>query len=318
MSNFFKSLFGGKADEAAAGGNNGKNFEIFKYDGLRAQRMGRVDYAVKCFNEALKIDEDFETMGYLSQLYVSTGELDKAHGLMLRMMELEPQLPEIYISLANLCYMESKYDEMKEVAQKAIETDSGNAVAYYLLAKAMKETGDDIMGIANTTKAIVLKNDFAEARLLRAEILMRMGQYTEAAEDIDFVLGETPDDENAMLFDARLKAAEDKAEEAERSYRRVIDADPFNEQAFVELGQLYISMKRLDEAILLFDEAIELNPDFSKAYYERGRARLLNGDKEGAMADSKKAMELQPKAGENLTGSFNNSDAEQRINILGI
>ena len=35
--------------------NDQKNFEIFKYDGLRAQRMGRPDYAVKCFIEALAI-----------------------------------------------------------------------------------------------------------------------------------------------------------------------------------------------------------------------------------------------------------------------
>lgn len=32
--------------------------------------MGRPDYAIKCFTEALAIEEDFETMGYLSQLYI--------------------------------------------------------------------------------------------------------------------------------------------------------------------------------------------------------------------------------------------------------
>ena len=35
--------------------NNQKNFEIFKYDGMRAQRMGRADYAIKCFTEALAL-----------------------------------------------------------------------------------------------------------------------------------------------------------------------------------------------------------------------------------------------------------------------
>ena len=73
---FFKSFFSGKSEtpESEKQKNDQKNFEIFKYDGLRAQRMGRPDYAVKCFIEALAIKEEFETMGYLSQLYIQMGE----------------------------------------------------------------------------------------------------------------------------------------------------------------------------------------------------------------------------------------------------
>lgn len=80
----FKSFFSGKSEtpESEKQKNDRKRFEIFKYDGLRAQRMGRPDYAVKCFTEALAIEEDFETMGYLSQLYIQTGETEKARELL--------------------------------------------------------------------------------------------------------------------------------------------------------------------------------------------------------------------------------------------
>lgn len=55
MPNFFKSFFSGKSEtpESEKQKNDQKNFEIFKYDGLRAQRMGRPDYAIKCFTKAL-------------------------------------------------------------------------------------------------------------------------------------------------------------------------------------------------------------------------------------------------------------------------
>ena len=68
---FFKSFFSGKSDSPAneKQKNEQKNLEIFKYDGMRAQRMGRTDYAIKCFTEALAIQEDFETMGYLAHVY---------------------------------------------------------------------------------------------------------------------------------------------------------------------------------------------------------------------------------------------------------
>ena len=49
MPNFFKSFFSGKSEtpESEKQKNDQKNFEIFKYDGLRAQRMGRPDYTFK-------------------------------------------------------------------------------------------------------------------------------------------------------------------------------------------------------------------------------------------------------------------------------
>ena len=92
MPNFFKSFFSGKSEtpESEKQKNDQKNFEIFKYDGLRAQRMGRPDYAIKCFTEALAIEEDFETMGYLSQLYIPMGETEKARELLEKMAVMEP------------------------------------------------------------------------------------------------------------------------------------------------------------------------------------------------------------------------------------
>lgn len=52
---FFKSFFSGKQEkpETEKQKNDQKNFEIFKYDGMRAQRMGRPDYAIKCSRKPL-------------------------------------------------------------------------------------------------------------------------------------------------------------------------------------------------------------------------------------------------------------------------
>ena len=44
----FKSLFGGNnTPETEKEKNDKKNFEILKYDGIRAQRMGKLPYAIK-------------------------------------------------------------------------------------------------------------------------------------------------------------------------------------------------------------------------------------------------------------------------------
>ncbi|MDE6348853.1 MAG: tetratricopeptide repeat protein [Bacteroides sp.] len=317
---FFKSFFSGKSENPAdeKQKNEQKNFEIFKYDGMRAQRMGRIDYAIKCFTEALAIQEDFETMGYLTQVYTQTNQLDEARQLLQRMTKAEPEHTATYLNLAHVCYMQEDYPAMAEAAQKAIAIEEGNAMAHYLLGKADKSRGDGIMCIAHLTKAIVLKDDFTEARLLRAEALVQMQQYKEATEDIDAILAQDPEDESALLLRGKIEETTGDLDMTEHYYRRVTELNPFNEQAFLYLGQLYITRKKMTEAIELFTEAIELNPNFAEAYHERGRAKLLNGDKEGSMEDMRKGLELNPKEIQNFNGQYGNQPGGNTGNILGL
>ncbi|MDR0892475.1 MAG: tetratricopeptide repeat protein [Mediterranea sp.] len=318
MPNFLKSLFSGKQEstEDEKKKSDQKKFEVFKYDGLRAQRMGRLDYAMKCFNEALALDEDFETMGYLSQAYIQTGQYAPARELLERMTALEPHVARTFISLANLCYLQEDYPAMEAAANKAIALDEGDAMAFYLLGKARKGLGDDLMTVAHLTQAIALRDDFMEARLARAEALLGMKQYKEAMEDIDAILAHTPEEETAILLRGKVREATGKVEEAEADYRLITEINPFNQQAYLYLGQLYIGQKKLDEALSLFDEAIELNPEFAEAYKERGRAKLLNGDKEGSIADVKKAMELKPEEEATVNGEFRTPDLGSKPEVL--
>ena len=63
--------------------------------------MGRPDYAVKCFIEALAIKEEFETMGYLSQLYIQMGgKPAKARELLEKMAAMEPDVTSTFLTLA--------------------------------------------------------------------------------------------------------------------------------------------------------------------------------------------------------------------------
>lgn len=319
MSNFLKSFFLGKQDSQVdeKQKNEQKNFEIFKYDGIRAQRMGRPDYAEKCFTEALAINEDFETMGHLSQLYIQTGELAKSIELLERMASLEPHMVSTFLTLANVYFIQEDYAAMESTAQKAIHADANDPTAYFLLAKSYKGLGNQLMAVAHSTKAISLKEDFVEARLMRAEVLIEMQQFKEASDDITYILSQNSNEETALLLRGKVKEAEGDEEGAEADYRLVTEINPFNEQAYLYIGKLLITQKKLETAISIFDEAIELNPNFAEAYKERGKAKLLNGDKEGSVEDMKKSLELNPKEGVALNGQFNNQE-NQSTNVLGI
>ena len=82
--------------------NDQKNFDILKYDGVRAQKIGQVAYAIKCFTEALKLQEDFETMTYLVAAYTTANKAEEA------------QMQKIYGYLGRKGF---RYDTVRQVIQ---------------------------------------------------------------------------------------------------------------------------------------------------------------------------------------------------------
>lgn len=305
----FKSLFGGNSTpETEKEKNDKKNFEILKYDGIRAQRMGKLPYAIKCFEEAIAINDELETLGFLTTAYTQANRLDDARITLDRMAVKDPEQPNTFLSLAGICYMQEDYEGMNDACQKALALDSKNPLAFYLAAKAAIGMKDEINAIAMLTKAVVLKEDYTEAYQLRAEVLWEMKQAKDAAEDIQKLLQLNPDDEQALLLKGEILAATGEREQAQEYFNQVLSLNPFNEKAYLLLGELHLSCKDLDKAIAVYDEAIEINPNFAKAYHERGRIKLLKGDKEGSVEDMKKAIELAPESEANISGEYNNYD----------
>ena len=233
---FFKSFFSGKPanPEEEKQKNNQKNFEIFKYDGMRAQRMGRADYAIKCFTEALALQEDFETMGYLAQVYIQSNELDEAHQLLERMIRIEPEHTSTLLTLANVCYMQEDYAAMAEAAQKAIAIEEGNAMAHYLLGKAGNGQNDGIMCIASYGGTPLRRGSRGPQVVQLQVMLNRIGQNYPAiprVASVDGIFGTQT--ENAVL-----------------AAQRIFNLDPdgiVGKGTWYQLVRLYVAVTELSE-----------------------------------------------------------------------
>ena len=306
----FSSLFGGNKKTED---NKEKNFDILKYDGIRAMRIGKQTYAIKCLEEATAIQEDLETMQHLVNVYIRVNQMDDARRLMNRMTELAPDQPLVFQSLASLCYMQEDYAGMNEACQKALALDDQNANHYFLSAKAAVGLKNGIQAIAMLPKAIMLNETFTEAYQMRAEILWAMRQAKDASEDIEKLLEMNPEDENALLLKGEILAVGGEEEQAMGLINQVLALNPFCEKAYLLKGNYFLAQKEFDKAIEVYNEALEINPNFAQAYHERGRVKLAKGDKAGSMEDMKKAIELAPENGANITGEYNNYEQQKNI-----
>lgn len=257
---FFKALFGSKEEkpEEKKKAEEAKNFDVLKYDGVRALHSGQAEYAIRCFTHALQMQDDLEIHDYLSQAYIRTGELPQAYEQLQKLAEAQPDNQQIFIRMANVAYMMEDYGAMAGACEKAMLIDDKNPEVMYLYARACIGQEDVTNAVAMLTKAISLKEDYGDAYLLRGETLLKNGETDEADEDATWLLEHTQDNEDVLILKARIEREKGNPEEAISFYTKVTDANPFN----------------ID------------------AYRERGEQKLASGDEKGGNEDIEHASEL--------------------------
>ena len=278
---FWKTFFGGEeaTPEEEKKNADAKNFDLMKYDGVKAMRMGQLEYAERCFNEALKIQDDMEVHDYLSQTLTRLGNLEGALQELLTMARVAPDNVAVLMQGAHVAYMLENYEQMKTLCEQALALDDENALANYQMAQAVMGQGDTISGIAYLTKAITLSEELADARLLRAKTLLAMGDVKGAGEDVDWLMAHTDEEEDVLLMAARVACAKGQTEEAINIYNKVTELNPF----------------QLD------------------AYRERGKLKFELGDKQGAEEEMQKLLEMNPDEMANVSGDYTAEGVEQAV-----
>lgn len=219
----------------------GKNFDVLKYDGVRALRAGQAEYAIRCFTHALQMQDDLEIHDYMSQAYIRTGELTKAYEQLQKLAEAQPDNQQIFIRMANVAYMMEDYGAMAGACEKAMLIDDKTPEVMYLYARACIGQDDVTNAVAMLTKAISLKEDYGDAYLLRGETLLKNGDNDEADEDAQWLLEHTKDNEDVLTLKARIERAKGNSDEAIDYFSKVIDANPFNIDAYRERGELKLA-----------------------------------------------------------------------------
>ena len=274
-------LFGGRqlSPEEEKQEQEQKKFDLLKYDGVKAMKIGQADYALRCFTEALKMKDDLEIHDYLSQVLLRQGDLDAAMNELRTLGDAEPENAQIQIRIAQVAYMQEDYVAMEAACQQATTLEPENAEPYFLHAQALKGQQNPVGAIAMLTKAVTLKEDLAEAYLLRAQTLLAMGDTASAETDADWLLEHVGDHEDVLLLKARVVAAKGQPQ----------------------------------EAIAIYDKVIEVNPFQIDAFRERGRLRLDLGDKAGAEQDMQTVMELDPQQLADVSGEYSAEGIEQRV-----
>ncbi len=159
-------------------------------------------------------------------------------------------------------------------------------------------------------KTVAIEPYLTRVRLMRYEILEKLGRAKEAAGDIDEVLHvvERPSGSalaagDRMMLSSRLIEIYKKAGNLDgqiKVFEAVVNSGSAGESQYYDLGQCYAAKKQWAKAIGAYDDALEFAVDNRPLIFEqRARAHKMLGHAREAKADEDQSYRLRHKGGKN-------------------
>jgi tetratricopeptide (TPR) repeat protein len=224
------------------------------------------------------------------------GNFRQAEDLYKKILEKQPENPDILHMLGLLLCQSADYDAAVHHIRKALQFGPADvAGAYCHLGIALHGNGLLDEAITSYEKALQFNPSFAEAYCNLGYVLQERGLIDEAI----------PYYQRALQCNASLVEAHGNLgyalikkgllDESIRLSRKAIELNPYYATAYCNLGLALKGKGQFDEAILWYQKAIELNPNFAQAYCNLGTVLQEKGRCGEAYACYQKAIELNPR-----------------------
>jgi tetratricopeptide (TPR) repeat protein len=253
----YAELVGDRADRPVLTERGG----LIHYNlGLALRQKALYDDALREFRQALEHGEDrFLVQQAQAETVLLKGDGEEAIEHYTELVEQEPASPKLWNELGVAHHQLGELREAEELYGRSLGLDGQYALAWNNLAIVRHHRGQ---GAVVEAFASAL-----QAGRSAAEIARNMGWY---------------------------RHGRGESEEAERAYRRALDADPRLALAWTGLGMIQLERGKAGIAARTLARAVECDPKMPEAHYHLAFALSASGDYPGALRETSRALELNP------------------------
>jgi tetratricopeptide (TPR) repeat protein len=174
-----------------------------------------------------------------------------------------PDEKEVYLFRGNLDEQAKNYDAAIRSYQRAIQADTGYALAVMSLGYAYSAVGEQEKAVAQMQRYIRLAPGEPDPLASYADILVRAGRFDEALEQYRASLRLKPDYWYSIQQMGRIDAIKGRLREADREYRESFRLLPQNRQLeatrLQSAAMLEALRGRYAEAVDLYQKALEVD-----------------------------------------------------------
>lgn len=149
--------------------------------------FARGDYkkAVQSYNEYISLNpEHIKSIYNRGRAYEELGQYDKAMKDFQHVLKRKPKHVRALLSVANNFYVRKKdYENTIFYADKALEYDNKNAVAYILKGRAQQKLGQLTPALSSYNNAISVNKNYPDAYISRGSLRLAAKQPDKACND---------------------------------------------------------------------------------------------------------------------------------------
>ena len=199
-----------------------------------------------------------------------------------------------WLNYGNQLWRLEKYEEALAAFDRAIKIKSDFYQAWYSRGQVFLYLEKYSEALEAFEKAIQeSQGKFALSWRGKSLALINLQRYLEALTSIEKAISLSPNDFLVLVYQGILLQTQERYQEAIMAYDKAIKINPhpwaYNNRSFVRA-----KLGDKEGALADVNKALEINPDYAESYLQRSSIRSEWGDKEGTLADVNKALEIDP------------------------
>jgi serine/threonine protein kinase len=246
----------------------------FYLRGRSYARRENLDYSLQMFEQAIQLDPDFALahagIAHLCGLVYEIREhnpkwIERGMAACDRATALAPDLPEVLVARARICYAQKKYEETALLAWRAIERKPDCEGSWNMLGRAYFSSGRNEETAALTERAIEANGDDYNTYIPFSRALEALGRKEQAehvrqrmVKILRQQLELVPEDVRArILLASNLACSEQDADESMRHLQTAVALRPGDPNTLYNAACTYGVLEKKAQALETFKKAVE-------------------------------------------------------------
>jgi tetratricopeptide (TPR) repeat protein/predicted Ser/Thr protein kinase len=230
--------------------------------------------------------------------HISHGEYQQAGANFTATIELCPDAAQLYRDRGLLYWKYLKdFDAALIDWRKVTDLLPNNAEAYRFLGTVHMGRRQYDLALQDLQNALARNPNYPEVIHAKAEIYLWQGKAEDALEVINPLAEKLPAGyESTLGIRGDIYFRLGRLDAAAADYRRLIQLQPKNTEAYFSLALVCCKQGEPDKARQCLDQLVEANPKSSVACFQRGRFLRDQGQFDEAWKDSEQAARSDPKS----------------------
>ncbi len=291
---------GAAGEYAAMAAGEGLNDEYLEKSARLYQRAGKYPEALAQIRKLKEKSPDNEDALRLElQTYLKMNEVESAAKVVRQLIAQHPKELEFYKLLMEVYQSNKQPEKAKAVLAEMQQKFPGDPSLQLTLASEALKKGDtaafrEFVRKASVNKELDAKNQLGLLTTYLSVIDHDSTQKTEALQLIGQIASQHPENVDVLLTYARILAFNGQKKEASEQYRKALNIDPNDYEAWEQMLMSMTAPEDADSLIRWTERAMKLYPNQSMVHYLNGIGYYNRKDYKQAIRSINRAVDLAP------------------------